>query len=290
MTALSGDSASPAAEHNQPKAPSNLTQRMLTIVLGGPIALLMVYFGGWFLTIGILLIGVVGVAEFYLLAHDRPLQGSTLVGVPAVIIVTIAYFLDVPPVALITLLLAGGVSLTSRWFLHRNLRRAAGQAVMTMLGVLYIGFPAGFLLWLRATPDGLAWLLLILALTWGTDSFAYVGGRLWGRRPLAPVISPKKTVEGAIVGYFGGFLAALLVLILAGKLYLPLILIAALGPVVAILGDLFESWLKRRFNVKDSHLQGFNLFPGHGGVLDRVDALIWVTVLCYAGLNMFGFA
>jgi phosphatidate cytidylyltransferase len=129
--------------------------------------------------------------------------------------------------------------------------------------------------------------MLIFALTWGTDSLAYIGGRLWGKTLLAPHISPKKTREGALVGIIGGIVPGILILLASDKLTVPLVLLVAVGPFIAILGDLVESGLKRAFGVKDSHIYGLNILPGHGGVLDRVDALILVTFFCYVYLHLF---
>ncbi|MFS8543566.1 MAG: phosphatidate cytidylyltransferase, partial [Limnochordales bacterium] len=105
-----------------------------------------------------------------------------------------------------------------------------------------------------------------------------------------PHISPKKTVEGAIVGVIGGIVPATLVLVAADKFTTSAMIPLALGPLLAILGDLVESGLKRLFQVKDSHLTGFDILPGHGGVLDRVDGLILVTVFAYAYLVSTGLA
>ncbi|MBE2184110.1 MAG: phosphatidate cytidylyltransferase [Anaerolineae bacterium] len=283
MATLQGDASNNSARKEQ-KAPSNLTQRIMTVIILGPLALLLVVAGGWVFAVGVIAVAAVGVTEFYLLAQDRPAQGSTLFGVLAVIAIGSAYQLEVGHWALPILALAVILTLIVKMLSHRDLKRAAGQALTTATGILYIGFPVGFLISVRMMPDGFVWVLLILALTWGSDIFAYIGGRLFGRHPLAPTISPKKTVEGAIVGYFGGAVPSLLLLQAASQLNPATLLISLFGPIIAILGDLLESWIKRKFGVKDSHVHGLNIFPGHGGVLDRVDALIAVTAFCYFAL------
>ncbi len=145
----------------------------------------------------------------------------------------------------------------------------------------YILLPAFGIFYLRlVVPDGLTWIALVFALTWGTDTFAYIGGRLWGKTLLAPKISPKKTVEGAITGVIGAFFIGLIVLLITEK-FAPVFLILLIGaPIAAIIGDLVESALKRAADVEESHLPGLNLFPGHGGVLDRIDSLIFVATVC----------
>lgn len=142
-------------------------------------------------------------------------------------------------------------------------------------GFLYALLPALALLWIRdRSHDKLFLLLWVFIVTWSTDIGAYFAGRTFGKKKLAPSISPGKTVEGL----YGGMAAATL---LGGAwaiaFNLPLALLA-MAPILAVAaqgGDLFESWMKRRAGVKDSG----NWLPGHGGVLDRLDGLVPVAVL-----------
>lgn len=124
-----------------------------------------------------------------------------------------------------------------------------------------------------ANPRGLAWLLLVIVVTWLGDSGAYLIGRSFGRRPLIPVVSPKKTVEGFIGGLACATLTGAVATIVFGLGFswiLGLVLGFVIG-LVAVLGDLAESVLKRQAGVKDSG----TLIPGHGGMLDRLDALLF---------------
>lgn len=140
------------------------------------------------------------------------------------------------------------------------------------LGILYLGFCAAHLLLLRDLPQGPSWLLVLTAVTAGGDTGAYYIGTACGRHKLCPNISPKKTVEGALGGITAGILSALA----AAWLLLPeekpwlIALIALLLSLVAIVGDLTESVIKRCVRVKDSG----RLLSGHGGVLDRIDSLL----------------
>ena len=156
-------------------------------------------------------------------------------------------------------------------------------AVWYLSGFVYALLPALALLWIRERA-GLNLLVWSFIVTWSTDIGAYFAGRSFGRRKLAPSISPKKTVEGL----YGGIVAATLLSgawVLAfglGKVLLgcaPFFAVAAQG------GDLFESWMKRHAGVKDSGA----LLPGHGGVLDRLDGLVPVAVLT-AAVQLLGFA
>jgi phosphatidate cytidylyltransferase len=145
-------------------------------------------------------------------------------------------------------------------------------------GFFYGLLPALALLWIRERDaHGLALLLWVFIVTWSTDIGAYFAGRKFGRRKLAPTISPNKTVEGL----YGGIAAAALISgawVLANGLGMPLLALAPVLAVAAQAGDLFESGMKRRAGVKDSG----TWLPGHGGALDRLDGLVPVAVLTAA--------
>ncbi|MDO5717098.1 MAG: phosphatidate cytidylyltransferase [Tissierellia bacterium] len=143
--------------------------------------------------------------------------------------------------------------------------------------VLFMGQP----LYLYS-PDNIKKYYLIFAITIGTDVFAYLGGMIFGRHKLAPKISPKKTIEGAVVGILGGLLLGCSVLYFQGildfsTLDIKLILFVILASIAAELGDLFASRLKRNFGIKDFA----NLLPGHGGVLDRFDGVLFVCLVIH---------
>ncbi len=261
---------------------SNLAQRIITAAVVGPIVVVTALLGGIPFTVLVALVAVVGVIEFYVFARNNPAQGSGLIGVPMVLGLILAFYFMEPLIGLATLLL-GVVATFALETLrhHRDLKRTLFQVGMTLIGVLYVGFPSASLIAIRGLPDGKLWLLLILCLTWSTDSFAYVGGRLLGRTKLAPKISPKKTVEGAIVGMIGGIISSLLLVHFADRLTSLLALLILICPFFAILGDLVESGLKRHFNIKDSHVEGLDILPGHGGVLDRIDGMLLVILVVY---------
>lgn len=142
-------------------------------------------------------------------------------------------------------------------------------------GFVYALLPALALLWIRERDaQGLYLLLWTFLVTWSTDIGAFFAGRRFGRRKLAPSISPNKTVEGLV----GGIMAAALVggaWVMATGLGQVLLVLAPLFAVAAQGGDLFESWMKRRAGVKDSG----EWLPGHGGILDRLDGLVPVAIL-----------
>ena len=136
--------------------------------------------------------------------------------------------------------------------------------------------------------SGHRWLLAALALVWAADSGAYFAGRRFGRRKLAPTISPNKTIEGAIGGLVAGVAVALAFGAFAGATLaqLPLLALVAVATVLAsIVGDLVESLLKRQAGAKDSG----TLIPGHGGVLDRIDGVLAALPVFAIGKEMLGF-
>lgn len=144
------------------------------------------------------------------------------------------------------------------------------------LGALWLAPPCGALVWLRSAPEtGLACVLWVLLTVWAADTLAYVFGRLIGGPKLAPRISPKKTWAGLLGAVVGAGLVGLLGSMLTGLAPAPAATVAGgVAGAIGQAGDLAESAVKRRFGVKDSG----TLIPGHGGVLDRVDALMFVTV------------
>lgn len=269
---------------------SNTTQRILTGLVGGPLVLIAVALGGVPFTAVVLFGALVGVIEFYHLAQNRPSRGSNLIGVPMFLATVLAFHFGETRLLVPILVLGAGATFLLEIVRRHDLRQCLVQTLMTLAGVLYVGFPAGFLVGLRALPEntGLLWVLLILFVTWGTDSFAYIGGRLWGKTKLAPTLSPKKTREGAVVGVIGGIVPALVLLAATQSFSTAAVIFVLIGPFVAIIGDLFESALKRFFEIKDSHVPGLDILPGHGGILDRIDALLFVTALAYIVYVLLG--
>lgn len=180
---------------------------------------------------------------------------------------------------LMAAVVALGVATLTSW---RGGPDALPLAASACFPALYLGLPVGAMIGIRAAHGREALFLLMLTVI-ASDTAQYYSGRAFGRTPLAARISPKKTVEGAI----GGFVAGALVLMSAGGWWLPgipLALRALLGIAVVtfgIAGDLFESMLKRSAGVKDSSA----LIPGHGGILDRIDALLFAAPVYYIVLR-----
>lgn len=164
-------------------------------------------------------------------------------------------------------------------FRIRDISDAAREAAFTMLGFLYIPFLLMHLVMLRQTPYGVQWLLVVMLIVMTNDSAAYYSGSAFGKHRLYALVSPKKSIEGAIGGLFGSLCGTLL----AKYTFFPQLTIGdavATAVVVGLVGqsgDLFESLLKRSFGVKDSG----TLIPGHGGILDRMDSILFAAPVTY---------
>ena len=192
-----------------------------------------------------------------------------------VLVIAIVWFAPPPAFAVF----AGVVAIAA----CAELRRLVPFTAAVPLGVVYVALPLAALVQVRLIAGPPAVFLVMLTII-VSDTAQYYTGRALGRRPLAPRISPKKTIEGAL----GGFVVATAMFVIVGAWWAPTIppgARVALGlalVALGIAGDLFESFLKRRAGVKDSS----TLIPGHGGVLDRIDALLFAAPAYYAALKL----
>jgi phosphatidate cytidylyltransferase len=266
---------------------SNLTLRIATAAIGIPIVLVINMMGGVAFTILIGLAAAVAALEFCQMMRHAGHRPSFLTAVPASAATAALPMLVRRPerawVGLIVLVLAAG----GAYFLAPHAYRSGllGWAT-TLVALLYAGVMLGHLSLLREIPRGAWWIAITLIVTWAYDTGAYATGRAAGRRPFMTHISPNKTWEGV----FGGLALSSL----AGFLAVPAVGLRpweapALGFVlgaVAQLGDLVESMIKRQVGVKDSGA----LFPGHGGLLDRIDSLLFSGATAYYAAVLLGYA
>jgi phosphatidate cytidylyltransferase len=260
----------------------SLGRRVTTAVIALPPLLLANFKGPPWLAAALAgLAALVGLHEFFGLLRARGLRPQRTIGVflAAMIFAEVALpgwspwpFWPLGILLLLTATLARG----KRW------DEAVPAAGGTLLGALYLGALGGTIAALRLLPpldEGAVRVALLLAIIMAADTTAFFVGHQWGRRPLAPEVSPHKTIEGALGGLLGGVAGALVVRAL-GMPQLPALHAVGLGVAVAALGiggDLSESLLKRWAGVKDSG----TLFPGHGGMLDRLDSLLFGAPVLY---------
>jgi len=259
----------------------NLASRVLVVVLLAPPVLAAMYVGGWLLVLLALVAAALGLDEFYRMTRThRPIVIAGQAG--AAVIVIGAHWGGLPwalwPLPLLlffTFLLAAMVSMRES---------ATVSVAVTALGVVWVGLGVASLVMLRDVPEIGGDLLFAVVLgTWASDIFAYFGGRAFGRHRLAPAISPKKTVEGFVIGLVCGSLTVWWVLYdKVDRLDAAIIGVAV--AFAAPWGDLFESFVKRDLGVKDSG----TLLGGHGGVLDRIDALLFAAPAALVALDITG--
>ncbi len=164
------------------------------------------------------------------------------------------------------------------WYvLHAHSPTRSEAFAVSIVASLYVGYLGSHLVSLRQLADGLSWLALAVVTVWISDTGAYLVGRTWGRRPLAPHLSPKKTWEGVAGGLVTGIVGGLVVALAGGLAPIHGIAVGTLAGVICPAGDLIISMLKRQAQVKDSGA----LFPGHGGLLDRLDTLLFAAPLTF---------
>lgn len=164
-------------------------------------------------------------------------------------------------------------------FRIRDISDAAREVAFILLGFLYIPFLLVHLVMLRQTPYGVQWLLVIMLIVMTNDSAAYYTGSAFGKHRLYALVSPKKSIEGAIGGLFGSLCGTLLAKLtfFAQLTFTDALVTAIVVGLTGQCGDLFESLLKRSFGVKDSG----TLIPGHGGILDRMDSILFAAPVTY---------
>jgi len=225
-------------------------------------------------------VAVMAVNELILIARATRLQLSMTAAAFATSLVVgssrIPHALDL---FLVTALIGAAALTLGAW---QGGPDALATVSASLFPALYIGLPIAAMVGIRALGGPPALFLLMLTII-VSDSMQYYTGRLFGRRPLAPLVSPKKTVEGAM----GGFVFGTALFTIVGAWWLPAVpvgfrvLVGVTLVALGIAGDLFESMLKRSANVKDSS----SLIPGHGGILDRIDALLFAAPVYYIVLR-----
>jgi phosphatidate cytidylyltransferase len=253
---------------------TNLISRLVVGAIGLPLVLGLVWLGGWWLYVLVLLGSLVAVHEFVTVGRPlRPLAPAMYLGV--------ALSLTLAQTSGIVWMLGGMLATFVFAFAASALAKTRAPSTVaiaaTVLGATWIGFGLGHLLLLRAfTPHGRLLAFTVLLTVWAADTLAFFGGRLLGRHKLAPNLSPGKTWEGFVIGSLAGIFVSFVALYDTRRTYLCVWQAVLLGVVVvlaAVVGDLFESMLKRDMQVKDTG----RLLGGHGGVLDRVDALLFAA-------------
>lgn len=259
-----------------------LRERFLVAIVLLPIGLVLIYIGDWAFAILITLILGLAAWEFARIFKSGGFQPADILMICGAVLLAIGRAWNGFESAdwLVSLLILA--SMTYHLIAYERGRdQAASDFAITLTGILYLGWIGGYLISLRALPNGMWWVLIVLPSVWLADSGAYFIGRAFGKHKLSPRLSPKKTWEGylggVLVGTVGGALLAVIWNMIEPGVMTPLQggLIGLTISLITTLGDLGASMIKRQFGVKDSS----NLIPGHGGVFDRIDSWLWAGVI-----------
>jgi phosphatidate cytidylyltransferase len=253
------------------------------------------------ITVAVVALVMLGIVE--LIRAITPEGKVTAIAVPSaivgsVIVAAVGFDASAPVIAAAVTL--GVLLLLAIRLATGPIKGSTRDIMASVLPIVYVAIPLAHLLAIRALADhqpatwvstlsgwspldnpaaGLAWLVLIVGVTWLTDTAAYLGGRSFGRHKLAPTLSPGKTIEGAASGVIFGVVSAVGFTALLG-LPIPLYVAGVMGLILSVaaqIGDLVESLIKRDLGIKDMG----NLIPGHGGILDRIDALLFTLPVGY---------
>lgn len=253
-----------------------LKHRILSAIVLIPIVLAVSYAGGPYFAIIVAIAALRAGYEFYHIMRKRNYEPSYVVGMSAIALLLLNAYC--PRWQVWQWGLAAAVTLPMVWQIVKGRwKDFLPSWALTLAGALYVGGLFAHMIALRNLPRGLGWLLLTFAVTWACDTAAYFAGRFWGKRGFFTHISPHKTQEGAIAGFLAGIVVAVVAGHWMGLLVWQSLLLGILLVLGATFGDLAESLVKRQVGVKDSS----SLIPGHGGMLDRVDSLLFTGVIMY---------
>ncbi len=254
---------------------SNLVGRIVVAVPAGILALICILTSPETLTALVLVVGAVALHELYVMGHEvQPIRAAGFLTLIALILVglwgdqfqLVAVIAASFPVVFLLSALTGA---------REN---ATFGMSFTLFGAFWLGIPLAHALWLQQLPHGEMIIIDILLGTFIGDTFAYAGGRMFGRTKMAPAISPNKTVEGLVIGMVGATLTVWFAGLYQDWITGQNALLLGMGVAIAApLGDVFESYIKRDFGVKDSG----KAFGAHGGAMDRADAALFTIVVGY---------
>ena len=251
--------------------------RLISGILLVIAALLTIISGGYVLFFTLLCISLIGMQELYkaMGIHEDRTGLLEIVGYLGAVLYYISLLLGFESYGLMAVLVS--LILVMFVYVFTYPKYHANQVMATFFGVVYVAVMLSFILMTRNLPDGKFIVWLIFLCSWGCDTCAYCVGMLIGKHKMAPVLSPKKSVEGGVGGVVG---AALLGVIYAAATQGPMVeyaVICGIGALISMVGDLAASAIKRNQGIKDYG----KLIPGHGGILDRFDSVIFTAPVIY---------
>lgn len=264
----------------------SLAKRLLASAVFIPCLIFIARAGGWYYFALIAVVIVTGLAEYYRILSAKGLRPHRAVGIAAGALLSAALYLGGGAWAALTLT-ASALAVMIAALIGGGRERALERIAATLFGVLYVSLLGSHMVLVRELPRetgldyeaGFPLVIALFTMTWCYDTGAYAAGRLFGRHKLFPSISPGKTVEGALGGVVLSVAGIFIALAIVDIPFTPLeaVLLALVASVAGQTGDLAESMLKRDAGIKDSS----RAIPGHGGILDRFDSLLFSAPVLY---------
>jgi phosphatidate cytidylyltransferase len=261
-----------------------MRERIVVGLVALPVVLIPIWFGGIWLALFLLVVAIGGGLEFYRLMQVGGYHPNRILGLGWLALLILAHWQ--PQLLPYSLIVMAGMIVTLLDAMHQKQAPISTWAT-TAMGALYLGTMLGQAMALRQLENGVWWVYLGLALTWMNDSAAFFVGVTFGRHKLWPRLSPKKSWEGTIAGWVtAAIVGAVWILITPlSATHSPFFgaFVGFISGILALWGDLSISTLKRQVGVKDTG----HIFPGHGGVLDRLDSLLFVLPFVYQVVSIW---
>ncbi|SNR89116.1 phosphatidate cytidylyltransferase [Anaerovirgula multivorans] len=252
-----------------------MLKRIISGFIGIPFLVIILLKGGIYLYLATMLVALIGLNEFYHAMKHKNYEPMSLIGYGLSIILLTMFYLSFDviyflAIIVLTIIIFSGLQLY-------NFKYNVVDGSLTLYGLLYVTtFLGHIILTDKLANNEMIWLIFIIA--WSTDTFAYFGGYFFGKRKLCPKVSPKKTVEGAIAGVLGCmFSCGIFAYVFFIEYMVMIIILGMIGSILSQLGDLTASQIKRYVGIKDFG----NLIPGHGGILDRFDSILFTAPIVY---------
>ena len=268
------------------KKSKNFIARYLTILIGAPLVILLfIYANQLIINIFVSIVSIITLREYYeCFKRTGKAKPTQWVGYLNCILITILQFVDKEKLyATMLIVLAMSMLILFIEQIITGGKKTIVDIMVTIFGIAYVPFLLVFFTLLRdKQPMGLIYIAYIFTSAWGSDTFAYLIGKKFGKHKLTP-ISPKKTVEGAIGGIVGALLFSLVYTVVMNNFmhlsinYLHITIVTSVLAIIGEIGDLAASGIKRYCGIKDFS----DLLPGHGGMLDRIDSLLLITPFAY---------
>lgn len=241
------------------------------------IALATIISGSWILFFTLLAVSLIGMRELYkvMKVSDEHVTVLELVGYLGAVLYYIAMKADFGNYGTMAIIISMILILFVYVFGYPKYH--AEQVMAAFFGVVYVAVMLSFIYLTRSLPDGKFLVWLIFLCSWGCDTCAYCAGMLIGKHKMAPVLSPKKSVEGAVGGVVGAILLGIIYAAATKGGMVEYAIICGVGALISMVGDLAASAIKRNQGIKDYG----KLIPGHGGILDRFDSVIFTAPIIY---------